>query len=133
VTRVLVVADGGVEMAGLTAAVALLPRSELVRHASGRAPVTRLVAAHQPSLVLIGEMSPLDLTVERLSEVRAAAPDAAVVVVAAETGSRWLATALRAGATAVLPGGLGPNALVAVLQDVLSSTGPGASELALAA
>lgn len=132
-TRVLIVADGGVEMASLTAAIAMLPRSELVRHASGRAPVAQLVAAHQPSLVLIGEMSSPGLTVERLNEVRAAAPDAAVVVVAAETGSRWLASALRAGATAVLPGGLGPNALVAVLEDVLSPTGRGASSLALAA
>ncbi len=132
-TRVLIVADGGVEMASLTAAVGILPRSELVRHASGRAPVSQLVAAHQPSLVLIGELSPLSLTVERLKEVRAAAPDAAVVVMAAETGSRWLASALRAGATAVLPGGLGPSALVAVLQDVLSTTGRDASSLALAA
>jgi DNA-binding NarL/FixJ family response regulator len=132
-TSVVIVADSGSAMARLTASVAQLPHTEIVRHASGRVPVARLVEAHEPTLVLIAEMSPRRLTLERLIEIRAAAPETTVVVVAADTGSRWLATALRAGASAVLPGGLGTNALAAVLQDVLAPDRGSASPLALAA
>jgi DNA-binding NarL/FixJ family response regulator len=132
-TKVVIVADAGSEMARLTAAVVQVAEAELVRHASGRVPVGRLVAVHQPALVLIAEMTPRRLTVERLSEVRAAAPDAAVVVVAADVGSRSLASALRAGATAVLPGGLSASAMASVLQEVLAPDRGVASPLALAA
>ena len=132
-TKVVIVADAGNEMARLTAAVVQVAHAEIVRHVSGRAPVGRLVAAHQPSLVVIAEMTPRHLTIERLSEARTAAPNAAIVVVASDVGSRWLATALRAGATAVLPGGLGTNAVASVLEEVLAPDPGVASQLALAA
>ena len=132
-TSVVIVADSGTEMARLTASVSSIRNTQIVRHATGRTSVATLVARHQPSLVLIGEMTPRRLTLERLSEVRAMAPGAAVVVVAAEAGSRWLAQALRAGATAVLPGQVGANALAAVLQDVLAPNPGGATQVALAA
>jgi DNA-binding NarL/FixJ family response regulator len=132
-TTVVIVADSGPEMARLTASVNSLRHTHIVRHASGRSPVARLVAAHEPTLVLIGEMSPRRLTFERLTEVRTAAPGATVVVVAGDAGSRWLAHALRAGATAALPGGLGTNALAAVLEEVLAPNPGGATPLALAA
>jgi len=70
---------------------------------------------------------------DRVSEVRAAAPAATVVVVAGDAGSRWLADALRAGASAVLPGGLGAEALAAVLHEVIASNPGNATELAHAA
>jgi len=129
-TSVVIVADSGAEMAHLTASVSDLRNVEIVRHASGRAPVLQLVAAHRPGLVLISEMSPRRLTLERLSEVRAGAPEAVVVVVAADAGSRWLAQALRAGATAVVPGG---SPLATVLNEVLSPDPAAATPVALAA
>jgi DNA-binding NarL/FixJ family response regulator len=132
-TTVVIVADRGSDMARLTASVASVRGTEIVRHASGHAPVAQLVAAHAPSLVVLGEMSPRRLTLERLAEVRVAAPQATVVVVAGDAGSRWLADALRAGATAVLPGELGAGALAAVLQELIATNPGGAPELALAA
>jgi DNA-binding NarL/FixJ family response regulator len=126
-TSVVIVADNGADMALLTSSVNGLRNTEIVRHASGRASIQQLVEAHRPTLVLISEMSPRRVTLERLSEVRAAAPEAAVIVVAADAGSRWLAQALRAGATAVVPGG---TALAAVLAEVLS---PDPAGVALAA
>jgi DNA-binding NarL/FixJ family response regulator len=133
VTNVMDIADSGQDMARLTACVSGMREARIVRHASGRAPVARLVAAQGPTLVLIGEIRPFRLTFERLTEVRVAAPAASIVVVAAEAESRWLAEALRLGATAVLPGGLGTNAIVAVLQELTASTPGGAPPLALAA
>jgi len=128
-TSVVIVADSGAEMAHLTASVSDLRHVEIVRHASGRAPVLQLVAAHRPGLVLISEMSPRRLTLERLSEVRAGAPEAVVIVVA-DAGSPWLAQALRDGATAVVPGG---SPLATVLNEVLSPDPAAATPVALAA
>ena len=129
-TSVAIVADSGADMAQLTASGTDLRNVEIVRHASGRAPVLQLVTAQRPGLVLISEMSPRRLTLERLSEVRAGAPEAVVIVVAADAGSRWLAQALRAGATAVVPGG---SPLATVLNEVLSPNPAAATPVALAA
>jgi DNA-binding NarL/FixJ family response regulator len=131
-TRVVIVADRESEMARLATSVDLLDDADVVRLANGRSSVARLVAAAEPSLVLVAELSPRRLTAERLTEIRAAAPDADRVVVAA-AGSRWLADALRAGATAVLPGDLGADALAAVLQEVIATKSGGAAPLAHAA
>lgn len=129
-TSVVIVADNGADMALLTSSVNGLRNAEIVRHASGRASIQQLVTAHRPTLVLISEMSPRRLTLERLSEARAGAPEAAVIVIAADAGSRWLAQALRAGATAVVPGG---TALAAVLAEVLSPDPAGVATVPLAA
>ena len=117
-------------MARLEASVSALRTAEVVRRANGRSPVAWMIAADQPSLVLIAELDSHQLTVERVREARAAAPDTVIVVVAAEAGSRWLADALRAGATTVLPGGLGVRALAAVLQEVPAPDPSGALPLA---
>jgi DNA-binding NarL/FixJ family response regulator len=129
-TRVVIVANRGADMARLEASVSALSTAEIVRRANGRSSVAWMIAADQPSLALIAELSPHQLTVERVREARAAAPDADIVVVAAGAGSRWLADALRAGATAVLPGELGVHALAAVLNEVTAPNPGGALPLA---
>jgi DNA-binding NarL/FixJ family response regulator len=130
---VFIVADSGREMARLTATVNAVRGLEIVRHANGRTSVARLVAGHRPSLVLIGELTPQHLTLERLTEVRMACPDTKVVVLAADSGARWLARALRAGAAAVVPGQLDARALGTVLEEVLATDTAGAAAIALAA
>lgn len=127
-TRVMIVSDHGDAMARFEAALSALADAEIVRRLSGRSPLARIIVAHEPALVLIAELSPPPMTVERVRETRAAAPDAKVVVMAAGSRSRWLADALRAGATAVLPGELSAQALAAVLQEVLAPD-PGAPAL----
>ena len=125
-TSVVIVADSGPQMARLTTSVKQIRGMEIVRHASGRTSVARIVAAHAPSLVLIYEMSPRRLTLERLAEVRAASPYSSIVVLAADPGARWLMRALRSGASAVVPGELSVAALATVLQEVLTSDAAGA-------
>lgn len=132
-TSVVIIAGSGAEMARLTAIVGATPGMVLVRHASGRVPAARIVADHQPSLVLLGEMSSPRLVLERLGEIRRASPDTRVVVVATEPDARWLGVALSAGASAVLPGGPSTEALGTVLKEVLESSPAGAAPLAQAA
>jgi DNA-binding NarL/FixJ family response regulator len=132
-TSVVVIADSGAEMARLTAHVHAARGMTLVRHASGRASVSRIVADHTPTLVLLGEMSPRRLVLERLAEIRSASPASKVVVVASEADARWLAAALGAGASAVVPGGPSSKALGTVLQEVLDTDASEAPLLAQAA
>jgi DNA-binding NarL/FixJ family response regulator len=120
-------------MARLTSAVHAAQGMTLVRHASGRVPVAGIVADHSPALVVLGEMSPRRLVLERLAEIRAAAPTSKVVVVATEADARWLGMALSAGASAVVPGGPSSKALGTVLQEVLVSDAGDATPLAQAA
>jgi DNA-binding NarL/FixJ family response regulator len=132
-TSVVVIADSGAEMARLTAHVHAARGMTLVRHASGRAPVGRIVADHAPTLILLGELSPRQLVLDRLAEIRSASPASKVVVVAADATGRWLGTALAAGASAVVLGGISTNAIRTVLHDVLGSDSGEAVELSQAA
>jgi DNA-binding NarL/FixJ family response regulator len=133
VTSVVIIADNGAEMARLTISVRAIRGAEIVRYASGRTSVARLVTKVFPSLVVIGEMTPRRLTFERVGEVRAASPRTTIVVIAATAGARWLAEALRSGATAALPVETGPAALEAVLEEALANDQVGAAPAALAA
>jgi DNA-binding NarL/FixJ family response regulator len=132
-TRVVIVADNGSEMARLTAFVHAVRGMEIVRHASGHASVAQLVARDAPALVVVGEMTPRQLTFERVREVRGAGPESTVVVIAASAGARWLGQALQAGATAVLPHEAGAAALAAVLEEALAPGVTSAVPIALAA
>ena len=132
-TSVVIIADSGADMARLTAIVGAERGMVLVRHASGRVPVSDIVADHRPTLVVLGELSPRRLVLERLAEVRRSSPDSKVVVVASDPDARWLGVALGAGASAVVPGGPSAQAVGTVLQEVLDSETAGERELAQAA
>jgi DNA-binding NarL/FixJ family response regulator len=121
VTRVVAVAASGQVLASLTAAVETVPGAYLVRHASSAGRLDRIVAPLAPDLVLIGDLLVPDDALKRLAEVRSAAPDAKVVVVSSSPEAAWLADALRAEASAVLPGTLEPQTLGLVLREVLAS------------
>ncbi len=119
-TRVVVVADSGPVLAGLTAAVGTVPGAYIARHASSGATLDRLAAALSPDLVVIGDLLVPENALARLAEVRRAAPSAQIVVLSSSTAASWLADALRAEASAVLPGNVEPNTLGIVLREVLA-------------
>jgi DNA-binding NarL/FixJ family response regulator len=110
-------------MARLTAALAQLPGAEIVRHANARSPLGQLVLAHMPDVVLVGDLTRPVLAVQVAAQVREVAPDARTVVLASDPRATWLAQALRAGASAVIPGDVDAATLVTVLQDVLDRSG----------
>ena len=119
-TRVIVVADSGRALANLTAAVGTVPGAYIIRHFSSRGPLDRLVAPLAPDLVLIGDLLAPDHALARLAEVERLAPVAKVVVLSSAPEADWLADALRAHASAVLPGNLEPHTLGVVLREVLA-------------
>jgi DNA-binding NarL/FixJ family response regulator len=119
-TRVVLVADSGSVMSDMTAAIGSVPGWYIVRHGSGRAPLDRLVAHIEPDLVVIGDLALPAEALARLAEVRRAAPAAKVVIMSSTPDASWLADALRAEASAVLPGTLEPRTLGLVLREVLA-------------
>jgi DNA-binding NarL/FixJ family response regulator len=122
-TRVIVVADSGSVLANLTAAVGAVPGAYIVRYGSSVASLDHLVAPLEPDLVVIGDLLFPEHALARLAEVRRAAPAAQVVVCSSEPEAGWLADALRAEASAVLPGNLEPSTLGLVLREVIATAG----------
>lgn len=122
-TRVVVAADSGPVLAGLTAAVGTVPGAYIVRHGSTCGPLDRLLAPLAPDLVVIGDLLAPMNALARLGEVRRAAPTASVVVLTSSPDASWLAEALRAQAASVLPGDLEPHRVGEVLREVLAARG----------
>jgi len=120
-TRVVVVADSGPVHADLTAAVGSVAGAYIVRHGHGHAPLDRLVAQVAPDLIVIGDLQNPDEALARLAEVRRAAPAAKVVILSSNPEASWLADALRAEASAVLPGSIEPGTLAIVLREVIAA------------
>jgi DNA-binding NarL/FixJ family response regulator len=121
--RVVIVADSGHGLAALTAAVEPLEGAYIVRHGSGQTPLDRLIAPIDPDLVVIADLQRPEHAIARLAEVRGAAPAAKVVMLSSRSDVDWLADALRAGASAVLPGSVEPHALALVLREVIAAEG----------
>lgn len=120
--RAIIIADSGSGLASLTQLLTGLDRVELVRHASGRTNVEPQIRGSAPELVLIDDMGVPTLTLARVREVRRAAPDAAIVVMAERMESAWLGQALRLGAAAVMPAGTAQTTFRKVIADVLEPT-----------
>jgi DNA-binding NarL/FixJ family response regulator len=121
VIRVVVVADSGTVMSALTQSLVRIPRVEIAAYASGTSHVDEVVRAVQPDVVLIHEMDRPGAALRRISETRQAQPLAAVLGLSSPPSSRWVAEALRAGATAVVPADLDPATLDVVLREVLEA------------
>ena len=116
-TRVVHVADSGLALATLTAAVEPLGGAYIVRHGSGQSPLDRLIAPIAPDLVVIADLQQPEHAVARLAEIRSAAPGAQIVVLSSRPGMEW------PGAAAVLSGAIEADALATVLRELISAEG----------
>jgi DNA-binding NarL/FixJ family response regulator len=120
--KVALVANCGPALEAMTSSLASLSNVHIVRHCHGATPVGRSLAPFAPDLVLIDEMSWPRLALQRIAEVRAAVPGAKVVVRTSRPDADWLADALRAGASAVIPQSAGHVTLGIVLNEVMAGS-----------
>jgi len=130
---VALVADNGAAMEEMTRSVSSLARVNIVRHCYGRAPVARALARFAPDLVLVDEMHWPRLALQRIEEIHSTLPEARIVVRAERPDAGWLADALRAGASAVVPATAGPDTLAVVLAEVVAQRWAGHAESAAVA
>ena len=116
---VALVADSGPAMEAMTRSVSTLSHVNIVRHCHGRAPIGRSLARFAPDLVLVDEMHWPRVALQRVEEIRQTLPHARIVVRAERPEAGWLADALRAGASAVVPATAGAETLGLVLAEVV--------------
>jgi DNA-binding NarL/FixJ family response regulator len=117
---VALIADSGPALEAMTSSLASVPGVDIVRHCHGHAPIGAGLTRCAPDLVLLDEMHWPRLALRRLDEIHELLPQARVVVRAARPDAGWLADALRAGASAVVPATAGPDTLRLVLQEVIA-------------
>jgi DNA-binding NarL/FixJ family response regulator len=117
--NVALVANSGPALEAMTSNLASLTNVCIVRHCNGGMSIGRSLKSCAPDLVLIDEMSWPRLALQRVAEVRVAVPRAKVVVRTSGPDADWLADALRAGASAVVPQSAGPATLGIVLNEVI--------------
>ena len=116
---VALVADSGTAMEAMTRSVSTLTQVNIVRHCHGHAPIGRALTRFAPDLVLVDEMGWPKLALQRIEEIRKTLPQAQIVVRAERPEAGWLADALRAGASAVVPATAGAETLALVLAEVV--------------
>ena len=117
--NVALVADSGAAMEAMTRSLSTLPRVNIVRHCHGHAPIAPALTRFAPDLVLVDEMGWARLALQRIAEIRETLPLARIVVRAERPEAGWLADALRAGASAVVPATAGPETFGLVLAEVI--------------
>jgi DNA-binding NarL/FixJ family response regulator len=123
VITVALIADSGPALEAMTSSVSSLQSVNIVRHCHGHAPIGAGLKRCAPDLVLLDEMHWPRLALQRLDEIRAVLPHTRVVVRASRPDAGWLADALRAGASAVVPATAGADTLGLVLREVVSGSG----------
>ena len=117
---VALIADSGPALEAMTSSLASLPGVTIVRHCHGHARIGAGLARCEPDLVLLDEMHWPRLALQRLEEIHHILPEAGVIVRTARPDAGWLADALRAGASAVVPATAGAETLGVVLREVVA-------------
>ena len=87
---------------------------------SGRRPIAKSIARLRPAVTLLVEPVSSPLPPALIREARTAAPRAVLIVLSADATPGWVADALNAGATAVLPATVDARALGRVVTEILA-------------
>jgi DNA-binding NarL/FixJ family response regulator len=120
VISVALVADSGSALEAMTRGLSRLAGVNIVRHCHGHAPIAPALTRFTPDLVLVDEMGWPRRALQRIEEIRTTLPNARIVVRAERPEADWLAEAMRAGASAVVPATAGPETLGLVIAEVVS-------------
>jgi DNA-binding NarL/FixJ family response regulator len=91
-------------------------------YVDGRSSCGAAVAAAQPDVVIVDEMTWSESAVARIAEVRTAVPAAKVIALVAEPGAAWLGEATRAGAHAAVAKTLAPGMLALFVREIWAGT-----------
>jgi len=117
--RVVVVAND----AGIVHAIGRVLRQtagfSLVGYVGGRPGVAALVASAQPDVVVVDDLGAPAQAVLRIKEVRAAVPEAKIVLLVPSTELAWLKDAVSAGATAVLSKAIDPASAGTLMREIV--------------
>jgi DNA-binding NarL/FixJ family response regulator len=117
-----VVGDPGVLRDRIGLALARTPGIQLLGSLDIRRPVAAGLASLAPAITVLVEPATSPLPAALIREARAAVPDGVVIVRASEATPMWVAEALNAGATTVLPATVDAEALGRVVTEIAAET-----------
>ena len=118
--RALIIGDPGAARDEIADALASTASIELLGCLSGRRPIAARIASQRPAITVLLEPVSSALPPALIREARTAAPRAVLIVLAADVTPGWVAEALNAGATTVLPATVDAKALGRVVTEIVA-------------
>lgn len=118
--RTVVIGDPGPARNGVAKALAATPGITVLGSLCGRRPVAEPIARLCPVIMVLLEPTSSALPPALIREARIAAAEAVLIVIAADSTPSWVAEALNAGATTVLPATVDARALGRVVTEIVA-------------
>ena len=116
--RTVVIGDPGPARDEVTEALAATPGITLLGSLSGRRPIAASIARLRPAITVMLEPVSSPLPPALIREARTAAARGVLLVVAVDATPGWVAEALNAGATTVLPSTVDARAMGRVVTEI---------------
>jgi DNA-binding NarL/FixJ family response regulator len=121
-TGAVVIGDPGPLREEIGRALARTPGIRLLASLDGRRPVAATLAPLAPAITVLVEPAHSPLPAALIRDARSAVPGGVVIVRASEATPMWVAEALNAGATTVLPATVDAMALGRVVTEIAAET-----------
>ncbi len=100
--RVLIIVDNALTAEGIRLELRYAPTCQILGYVNGRSPCAMTIADANPDVVIVDDMADEAATLGRITEVRAAAPDAKIVLLTMRMEPQWLSEATGAGIDAAV-------------------------------
>ena len=117
--RVLIIADNAVTANGINLEMRHATGCQVTGFLNGRRACAAHVAEEQPDVVLLDDLRDRELTLARIREVRAAAPQSKILLLTQRMEPDWLAEAAEAGIDAAIAKIARPGSIGALVREVV--------------
>jgi DNA-binding NarL/FixJ family response regulator len=116
--RVLIVTDNALVAEALRRELRHAPGCDVIGYVNGRRPCAEPIASAQPDVVVVDEMSSRATALARIREIRAAMPNAKLVLLTSGMHGEWLAEASAAGIDAAIAKTPRPTTIGVLVREV---------------
>ena len=117
--RLLIVADNALAAEAIRREMRHASGFHVTRFVRGRSSCALAVAQEQPDVVLLDDMQDVDVTLERIAELREAAPSAKLVLLTLRMDAEWLEEARAAGIDAAVSKSAQPHSFGTLLRELV--------------
>lgn len=117
--RVLIVADNTLAAEGIRREMRHASGCQVTGFVNGRRPCGSTVEQEQPDVILLDDLRSAELTLERIAELRKAAPYAKLLLITLCMDAEWLADACAAGVDGAVTKAAHPGSLGTLVREVV--------------
>jgi len=116
--RVLIVVDNALTAEAIRREMRHAPACSVIGYVNGRGPCAMAIADAAPDVVIVDDMTEEEATLRRIAEVRAAVPQAKVVLLTVRMEGDWLSKASTAGIDAAIAKSGPPGSVGLLIREV---------------